>query len=110
MKLIRFGPEGHEKPGVIVEDGIIKDVSGWIDDYDQDFFSGDGLETLEYEARSAATESLKPGTRLGPPINNPSKIVCVGLNYASHAKESGMGITLDRQWFIRRKDCRFRCS
>jgi len=101
MKLIRFGPEGHEKPGVIVEDGIIKDVSGWIDDYDQDFFSGDGLETLEYEARSAATESLKPGTRLGPPINNPSKIVCVGLNYASHAKESGMAIPTEPVLFFK---------
>ena len=47
MKLIRFGPAGHEKPGVVVENGVIKDVSGWIDDYDQASFSGDGLETLE---------------------------------------------------------------
>jgi len=101
MKLIRFGPEGHEKPGVLVEEGVIKDVSGWIDDYDQDFFSGDGLETLEYEARSAATEALDPGTRLGPPLKNPSKIVCVGLNYASHAKESGMEIPKEPVLFFK---------
>jgi 2-keto-4-pentenoate hydratase/2-oxohepta-3-ene-1,7-dioic acid hydratase in catechol pathway len=101
MKLIRFGPEGHEKPGVLVEKGIIKDVSGWIDDYDQEFFSSDGLETLEYEARSAATEALDPGTRLGPPMKNPSKIVCVGLNYASHAKESGMEIPKEPVLFFK---------
>lgn len=101
MKLIRFGSEGHGKPGVLVEKGVIKDVSGWIDDYDQDFFSGDGLETLEYEARSAATEALDPGTRLGPPLKNPSKIVCVGLNYASHAKESGMPIPKEPVLFFK---------
>ena len=101
MKLIRFGPEGHEKPGVLVEKGVIKDVSGWIDDYDQEFFSGDGLETLEYEARSAATEALDPTTRLGPPLKNPSKIVCIGLNYASHAKESGMEIPKEPVLFFK---------
>jgi 2-keto-4-pentenoate hydratase/2-oxohepta-3-ene-1,7-dioic acid hydratase in catechol pathway len=101
VKLIRFGSKGHEKPGVIVEDGIIKDVSGWIDDYDQDFFSGDGLETLEYEARSATPEKLDTGVRLGPPIKNPSKIVCVGLNYEGHAKESGMAIPKEPVLFFK---------
>jgi len=101
MKLIRFGPKGKEKPGVVLENGIIKDASGWIDDYDEEFFSNDGLETLKYELRSAKPESLQPGARLGPPVKNPSKIVCVGLNYASHAKESGMQIPKEPVLFFK---------
>ena len=74
MKLIRFGPKGKEKPGVVQENGIIKDASGWIDDYDGDFFAGDGLETLKYELRSAKPESLDPSVRLGPPVKDPKII------------------------------------
>ena len=101
MKLIRFGPKGKEKPGVVQENGIIKDASGWIDDYDGDFFAGDGLETLKYELRSAKPESLDPSVRLGPPVKDPSKVICVGLNYASHAKESGMQIPKEPVLFFK---------
>lgn len=101
MKLIRFGPEGREKPGVVLENGVIKDASGWIDDYDREFFSGEGLETLRYELRSAKPESLDPDVRLGPPLKDPSKIICVGLNYASHAEESGMQIPTEPVLFFK---------
>jgi len=101
VKLIRFGPNGKERPGVVLEDGIIKDVSGWIDEYDRSFFGGNGLEVLEYELRSAKPETLESGTRLGPPVKDPSKIICVGLNYAGHAKESGMAVPKEPVLFFK---------
>jgi len=87
MKLIRFGEAGKEKPGVLV-DGIYYDASAFIHDYDEDFFAGNGLKTV---ADLIASDKL-PVTeidRLGCPVKRPSKIVCIGLNYSDHAKETG---------------------
>ncbi|MFT5407236.1 MAG: 2,4-diketo-3-deoxy-L-fuconate hydrolase [Verrucomicrobiales bacterium] len=94
MKLIRFGEPGQEKPGLQLEDGRRIDASGFGQDYDEAFFGGDGLERLtswaEKEAGSAPTVSAD--TRLGPPLCRPSKLICIGLNYIDHAKESGMDV------------------
>jgi 2,4-didehydro-3-deoxy-L-rhamnonate hydrolase len=94
MKLIRFGPPGQERPGVQLEDGTRLDASGAVRDYDEAFFGGDGLESLAAWLRhSAATAPRVPtGTRLGPPLARPSKIVCIGLNYRDHAAESGAAV------------------
>lgn len=94
MKLIRFGLPGQERPGVQLEDGTRLDASGAVRDYDEAFFAGDGLDSLAGWLRhSAATAAhVPPSTRLGPPIARPSKIVCIGLNYRDHAKESGMDL------------------
>jgi 2,4-didehydro-3-deoxy-L-rhamnonate hydrolase len=91
MKLIRFGPPGQERPGVQVEDGTRLDASAAVRDYDEAFFAGDGLASLAGWLRhSAGTAPHVPqGTRLGPPLARPSKIVCIGLNYRDHAAESG---------------------
>ncbi|MBI2685325.1 MAG: fumarylacetoacetate hydrolase family protein [Acidobacteria bacterium] len=94
MKLIRFGNPGAEKPGLQLTDGRRIDASAFGSDYDEAFFGGDGLARLAAwaaaNAASAATVDL--GTRLGPCVARPSKIVCIGLNYADHAKESGLDI------------------
>ena len=92
MKLIRFGPQGAEKPGIETADGRRYDVSAFCSDYDQAFFEGEGPSRLaEWSASQGnALPALAGGERLGPPIANPSKIICVGLNYAKHALESKM--------------------
>ncbi len=92
MKLIRFGNPNQEKPGLILADGRQIDASGLGQDYDENFLGGDGLTRLAAWAAANADTApvIEPGTRLGPCIARPSKIVCVGLNYADHAKESGL--------------------
>ncbi len=92
MKLIRFGHIGSEKPGVIDQDGKKMDVSGFGADFDASFFAAEGIPRLRewLEINRKNCPQVKEGERLGPPVKSPSKIVCVGLNYAKHAKESGM--------------------
>lgn len=92
MKLIRFGNPNEEKPGLILANGTHIDASGFGQDYDEKFLGGDGLQRLAAwaEANGGSAPVIEPGTRLGPCIARPSKIVCVGLNYADHAKESGL--------------------
>jgi 2,4-diketo-3-deoxy-L-fuconate hydrolase len=94
MKLIRFGDPGREKPGLQLEDGTRVDASAFGSDYDEVFFGGGGLARLrEWSAANAArAPRVAPGTRLGPPVARPSKIVCIGLNYRDHAAETGAQI------------------
>lgn len=94
MKLIRFGNPGAEKPGLQLANGRRIDASGFGSDYDEAFFGGDGLARLAAwaDANAANAPIVEPGTRLGPCVARPSKIVCIGLNYADHAKESGLDI------------------
>ena len=92
MKLIRFGTNGNEKPGVQLQDGTRIDVSNFVEDYNEKFFGSGGIQALESwlvdnQAHCAVIDS---SVRLGAPLARPSKIVCVGLNYAKHAEESGM--------------------
>ena len=91
MKLIRFGEAGRERPGVQLPDGRRIDASGFGEDYDERFFGGDGLARLArwVQANAASAPVVKDTVRLGPPMARPSKIVCVGLNYGDHARETG---------------------
>ncbi|WOK05410.1 fumarylacetoacetate hydrolase family protein [Imperialibacter roseus] len=93
MQLLRFGPAGKEKPGVAI-DGQHFDVSPLGEDYDEKFFGTGGLERLKgfVERNKSSLDKVPAGARLGSPIARPSKIVCIGLNYADHAKESGAKI------------------
>jgi len=89
MKLIRFGKEGKEKPGVCINN-INYDVSGFINDYDESFFTNGGIPHLEWMLHQHK-DMLKPiptDMRLAAPVARPSKIICIGLNYADHAKET----------------------
>ena len=94
MKLIRFGEINNEKPGVLLPDGIKIDVSKFVKDYDEHFFGNQGIEKLNnwLEKNHDSCPVLENDVRLGPPLLRPSKIVCVGLNYSKHAKESGMDV------------------
>jgi 2-keto-4-pentenoate hydratase/2-oxohepta-3-ene-1,7-dioic acid hydratase in catechol pathway len=103
MKLIRFGEAGKEKPGILREDGSRIDASAFGGDYNEEFFSGDGLEKLrEWLKVKGAQAPLVPGDlRLGPPICRPSKIVCIGLNYRDHAAETGAEIPKEPVLFFK---------
>lgn len=87
MKLIRYGAPGMEKPGIFRE-GNYYDVSKFFRDYDEAFFEGGGLELLGELDKERALKQIMV-ERLGCPIKRPSKIVCIGLNYSDHAKETG---------------------
>lgn len=94
MKLIKFGTQGSEKPGVLLSNGTSIDVSACTPDFNEAFFESDGLHRLSswLETHAATAPVVAPGTRLGSPIARPSKIICIGLNYSDHAKESGMAV------------------
>ena len=94
MKLIRKGEPNEESPGLLLPDGREVDVSSFGEDYDEVFFETNGLERLS-EWLNENGENLPPfpeNERYGSPIARPSKIVCIGLNYDDHARESGMEI------------------
>ena len=94
MKLIRKGEPLEESPGLLLPDGREVDVSSFGEDYDEVFFETDGLERLKSWLHENEND-LPPfpeDIRYGSPIARPSKIVCIGLNYDDHARESGMEI------------------
>lgn len=103
MKLIRFGDEGREEPGVLLEDGRRIAASGEFLDYDEAFFAMGGLESLAEWVADGCPDGMEidPATRLGPPIARPSKIVCVGQNYLEHAKEMGGDIPTEPVLFMK---------
>ncbi|WP_209506844.1 MULTISPECIES: fumarylacetoacetate hydrolase family protein [unclassified Ruegeria] len=89
MKLLRFGAFGAEKPGLLHDDGTIRDLSGVIDDISGDVLSDEGLARL----RTLDPQDLpivEGNTRLGACVGHVGKFICIGLNYADHAAESGM--------------------
>jgi 2-keto-4-pentenoate hydratase/2-oxohepta-3-ene-1,7-dioic acid hydratase in catechol pathway len=94
MKLIRFGDLGQEKPGVQLANGTKIDVSSFVSDYNEDFFGNGGIDKLSdwLKENESACPVVEDDARLGVPLTRPSKIVCVGLNYAQHAAEAGMAI------------------
>jgi 2-keto-4-pentenoate hydratase/2-oxohepta-3-ene-1,7-dioic acid hydratase in catechol pathway len=94
MKLIRFGDPGAEKPGLLLEEGARVDASGFGEDYTESFFAGDGLERLRAWALSQAKSAKRvaESVRWAAPVARPSKIICIGLNYKGHARETGAAI------------------
>ncbi|MCL6219445.1 fumarylacetoacetate hydrolase family protein [Zunongwangia pacifica] len=94
MKLIRFGEAGKEKPGVQLDSGKRIDISTFGEDYTEAFFETDGLDRLKawLEKEEGNCPEISSEIRLGAPLVRPSKIVCIGLNYVSHAKETGMEV------------------
>ena len=94
MKLIRFGEIDKEKPGILLDNNVKLDVSSFVEDYNEDFFMNDGILKLRNWLKENQDKCpvIDNNIRIGPPLSRPSKIVCVGLNYAQHAAESGMDI------------------
>src|SRR6267142_2287231 len=91
MKLCRFGEMGREKPGVVTLEGARKDVSAHVRDFDDAFFAADGVRELEkwLRANEAKCPIVPENVRWGACLARPSNIVCIGLNYARHAAETG---------------------
>jgi 2-keto-4-pentenoate hydratase/2-oxohepta-3-ene-1,7-dioic acid hydratase in catechol pathway len=100
MKLIRFGKEGKEKPGIHL-DGKNYDLSAFIKDYDESFFEQNGFEKLASIVNEEKLPLVEDGQRIGSPIARPSKILCIGLNYAKHAKETGAAIPTEPILFMK---------
>lgn len=91
MKLLRYGPPGQEKPGLLDAEGRIRDLSAHVDDIAGAALLPDGLDRLR--AIDPATLPLVEGTpRLGPCVGRVGKMVCIGLNFSDHAAETGMAV------------------
>ena len=91
MKLFRFGEPGQERPGLLTN-GKAVDVSSFGEDYGENFFASDGVARLAtwFNNNSDQLPLVPKGSRFGPCVQRPSKIICVGLNYTKHALESKM--------------------
>lgn len=93
MKLIRFGEIYKEKTGIIINNGYY-DTSSFGEDYNEHFFETDGLNRLQkfIESNKNRLPEISKDVRIGSPIGRPSKIICIGLNYADHARETNADI------------------
>ena len=100
MKLVRYGEAGKEKPGILDAQGAIRDLSGVVKDIDVTAVPPEGLAKL----RSVKVDGLPKvsgNPRLGPPIANVPKLICIGLNYADHAKEANQPIPAEPVVFMK---------
>jgi len=103
VKLIRVGPAGHEVPAVLAEDGRLLDASSVVRDIDGAALSPAGLAAIA--AALPGLPELPAGEhRFGAPVARPGKVVCIGLNYALHARESGAGIPTEPVVFLKTTD------
>jgi 2-keto-4-pentenoate hydratase/2-oxohepta-3-ene-1,7-dioic acid hydratase in catechol pathway len=91
MKLLRHGPMGQEKPGLMAADGTIRDLSAHVSDIDGAALSDAALANLA-KIDPASLPVVAAGTRLGACVAGTGKFICIGLNYADHAEESGMAV------------------
>lgn len=100
MKLIRFGTHGREKPGLLAADGRRRDCSAHFFDWNRDFFAGGGLERLR-RLDAARLPEVPEDARWGAPIARPGKIICIGLNYSDHARETGAAVPKEPILFMK---------
>ncbi len=109
MKLLRYGPKGHEKPAMLDAQGRVRDLSGVIADLRADMLTPEGLAPLR--ALDPATLPLvaNPG-RMAPPWSGMGKFICVGLNYADHAAESGMPVPAEPVLFTKHTSTVIGCN
>ena len=90
MKLLRYGPKGQEKPGIVDPDGNVRDLSDLVDDIGGDILTDQGLAGIA-EADLASLTAVEVD-RYGPCVGNVGKFICIGLNYSDHAEESGLAV------------------
>jgi 2-keto-4-pentenoate hydratase/2-oxohepta-3-ene-1,7-dioic acid hydratase in catechol pathway len=104
MKLLRVGPPGQERPAVLLPDDSARDARAVTPDYDSAFFARGGLDELRSVVEEGAGR-LDPidlgGLRIGPSVARPPKVVCIGLNYADHARESGSPLPSEPTVFLK---------
>jgi ureidoglycolate lyase len=100
MKLLRYGPDGQEKPGMLDASGTIRDLSGVIPDLAGEALSAAGLAKLA--ALDPASLPAVPGSpRIGPPTTGMKNLICIGLNYADHAAETGSPVPKEPIVFLK---------
>jgi 2,4-diketo-3-deoxy-L-fuconate hydrolase len=104
MKLVRYGPAGREKPGLIDADGVLRDLSRKVDDIDGEALSPMSLSGLR-KLDTRRLPAVKGRPRLGPCIATPPKFVAIGLNYSDHAKETGAQIPEHPVVFFKAQTC-----
>ncbi len=104
MKFVRFGPTGHEKPGIVDAGGVLRDVSSLVADY--------GPETISLSLRDrlaaadlAALPAAPDGVRIGAPVSRIGHFIAIGLNYADHAAETGAAIPKEPIVFSKAPSC-----
>ena len=100
MKLLRHGPKGHEKPALLDAQGQVRDLSGVIADLRADMLTPEGLAPLRAIDPTTLPLVANPG-RMAPPWSGMGKFICVGLNYADHAAESGMPVPAEPVLFTK---------
>lgn len=100
MKLMRIGPKGHERPAILDSEGRVRDLSGVVRDITAAMLTPDGLAPLRAIDPSALPEIMNPG-RVAPPWSGMGKFICVGLNYADHAAESGLPVPAEPVLFTK---------
>ena len=109
MKLLRHGPKGAEKPGLVDAAGQVRDLSGVLADITAATLSPQGLDRLRALDPTQLPLVDKPG-RLAPPWSGMSKFVCVGLNYADHAAEAGMALPKEPILFLKANNALVGCN
>ncbi len=100
MKFCRFGPPGEEKPALIDTTGTIRDLSGHVPDLIGGVLHPDSLTELA-ALDSSTLPAVDSAVRLGPPVGGIGKFICIGLNYADHAEESGMAVPSEPVIFMK---------
>jgi 2-keto-4-pentenoate hydratase/2-oxohepta-3-ene-1,7-dioic acid hydratase in catechol pathway len=104
MKLVRFGPRGHEKPGLVAADGTLRDLSGHLADIGWNELSAAGQKRLR-ALNHGSLPTVRGKPRLGVPFTGISKIVGIGLNYRAHALEAKMPIPTEPVVFMKATTC-----
>jgi 2-keto-4-pentenoate hydratase/2-oxohepta-3-ene-1,7-dioic acid hydratase in catechol pathway len=107
VKLARFGEAGQERPALVLDEDTLVDVSELVTDYDRAFFAGGGLDRLRGIIATQGADLPRiaaSSVRIGAPIARPGKVLCIGLNYADHAAESGMPIPAEPILFMKGTD------
>ncbi|MGL6159008.1 fumarylacetoacetate hydrolase family protein [Microbulbifer sp.] len=100
MKLLRFGAVGQEKPGILDAQGNVRDLSGHIKDINAEFLSSDMFARVQ-DMDPASLPLVEGDPRIAEPVSGVGKFICVGLNYADHARESGMEVPPEPVLFMK---------
>jgi len=104
MKLLRYGPQDQEKPGMIDREGVVRDLSRELPDFTPERLSGDNLRRLS-QLDPAMLPAVAGQPRLGVPVAGIRKFIAVGLNYADHAAEAGLPVPSEPVLFTKAISC-----
>jgi 2,4-diketo-3-deoxy-L-fuconate hydrolase len=109
MKLLRYGPKGQEKPGMIDAQGVLRDLSGVLPDLRAADLGKASLARLA-SIDPASLPAVRDAVRMAPPWAGIGKFICVGLNYSDHAAESGMAVPAEPVLFMKATSCVIGCN